>query len=152
MSHSAEKCKGGPFFIYKHAFCCKINSKGGPFGTLKKLSKKVAQCRKNGRDSRPFSISGLVCYAKKGTTIIVQFPGTNVQFGAIKFCRTCRTILVSSCGLKNVTIIASFHFMKKTFRTPRNRIVSKKRTDQCEDCSLKKKKVIAIVGHFSLKG
>ena len=32
------------------------------------------------------------------------------------------------------------------------RIVSKKWTDQCEDCSLKKKKVTAIVGHFSLKG
>ena len=31
------------------------------------------------------------------------------------------------------------------------RIVSKKWTDQCEDCSLKKK-VTAIVGHFSLKG
>ena len=32
------------------------------------------------------------------------------------------------------------------------RIVPKKWTDQCEDCSLKKKKVTAIVGHFSLKG
>ena len=32
------------------------------------------------------------------------------------------------------------------------RIVSKKWTDQCEDCSLKKKTVTAIVGHFSLKG
>ena len=31
------------------------------------------------------------------------------------------------------------------------RIVSKKWTNQCEDCSLKKKKVTAIVGHFSLK-
>ena len=30
------------------------------------------------------------------------------------------------------------------------RIVSKKWTDQCEDCSLKKR-VTAIVGHFSLK-
>ena len=32
------------------------------------------------------------------------------------------------------------------------RIVSKKWTDQCEDCSLKKQKVTAILGHFSLKG
>ena len=32
------------------------------------------------------------------------------------------------------------------------RIVSKKWTDQCEDCSLKNKKVTAIVGHFSLEG
>ena len=37
MSHSAEKCKRGPFLIYIHAFCCKItkNSKGDPLGTLK---------------------------------------------------------------------------------------------------------------------
>ena len=32
------------------------------------------------------------------------------------------------------------------------RIVSKKWTDQCEDCRLKKKTVTAIVGHFSLNG
>ena len=32
------------------------------------------------------------------------------------------------------------------------RIVSKKWTDQCEECGLKKKNVTAIVGHFSLKG
>ena len=32
------------------------------------------------------------------------------------------------------------------------RIVSKQWTNQCEDCSLKKKAVTAIVGHFSLKG
>ena len=32
------------------------------------------------------------------------------------------------------------------------RIVPKQWTDQCEDGSLKKKKVTAIVGHFSLKG
>ena len=43
MSHSAEKCKkGGPFLIYKHAFCSKItkNSKGGPFGDFEEISKK----------------------------------------------------------------------------------------------------------------
>ena len=32
------------------------------------------------------------------------------------------------------------------------RIFSKKWTDQCEDCSLKKKTVTAIVGHFFLNG
>ena len=31
-----------------------------------------------------------------------------VQFGCLKF---CKTILVSSCGLKKVTIIVAFHFM-----------------------------------------
>ena len=51
MSHSAEKCKRGPFLIYKHAFCCKITktSKGGPFGTLKNFRKKVAQWQKNSK-------------------------------------------------------------------------------------------------------
>ena len=36
-----KNVKGGPFLIYKHAFCSKItkNSKGGPFGD-KKISKK----------------------------------------------------------------------------------------------------------------
>ena len=43
-----KNVKGGPFLIYKHAFCSKItkNSKGGPFGDIKKIRKKVAQCRK----------------------------------------------------------------------------------------------------------
>ena len=37
-----KNVKGGPFLIYKHAFCSKItkNSKGGPFGDIKKISKK----------------------------------------------------------------------------------------------------------------
>ena len=37
-----KNVKGGPFLIYKHAFCSKItkNSKGGPFGDIKKNSKK----------------------------------------------------------------------------------------------------------------
>ena len=39
--------------------------------------------------------------------------GQMSQFGTIKLCRTLRTILVSSCGLKKrVTIIVAFHFMK----------------------------------------
>ena len=51
MSHSAENVKGGPFLIYKHAFCCKItkNSKGGPFGTIKNFRKKshsAEKCRR----------------------------------------------------------------------------------------------------------
>ena len=37
-----KNVKGGPFLIYKHAFCSKItkNSKGGPFGDIKKIRKK----------------------------------------------------------------------------------------------------------------
>ena len=41
MSHSAKKCKRGPFWIYQHTFCCKIskNSKVGPFGDIEKFSR-----------------------------------------------------------------------------------------------------------------
>ena len=51
-----KNVKGGPFLIYKHAFCSKItkNSKGGPFGD-KKNFEKVAQCRKKNRKGGPFS-------------------------------------------------------------------------------------------------
>ena len=64
MSHSAEKCKRGTLLIYKHAFCSKItkNSKGGPFGDIKKNSKKSLTVpkknRKVGGTLVPF---GLVC-------------------------------------------------------------------------------------------
>ena len=36
-----------------------------------------------------------------------------VQFGALKF---CRTILVSLRGLKKVTILVAFHFMKRRLK------------------------------------
>ena len=35
---------------------------------------KASQCRKNGKWD-PLVSSSFVCYAKKGTTLIVQFPG-----------------------------------------------------------------------------
>ena len=51
-----------------------------------------------------------------------------VQFGAIKFCRIfLRTILVSSCGLKNkrkATIIVAFHYMKRRLKTGKNNSLS----------------------------
>ena len=52
-----KNVKGGPFLIYKHAFCSKItkNSKGDPLGTLKKFRKKVSQCRKKSKGGGNFS-------------------------------------------------------------------------------------------------
>ena len=46
-----KNVKGGPFLIYKHAFCSKItnNSKGGPFGDNKKISKKSRTVPKKNR-------------------------------------------------------------------------------------------------------
>ena len=61
---SFEKCrtvpknvKGGPFLVYKHAFCSKMtkNSKGGPFGDIEKISKKSRTVPKKNRKGGPFS-------------------------------------------------------------------------------------------------
>ena len=42
QSHSAEKSERGPFGIFKHLLCSKLSKtiEGGPFGTIKKFSKK----------------------------------------------------------------------------------------------------------------
>ena len=53
-----KNIKGGPFLIYKHAFCSKItkNSKGDPLGTLKKFGKKSRTVPKKNRKGGPFSL------------------------------------------------------------------------------------------------
>ena len=72
-SENVAQCRkmynGGPFLIYKHAFCCKITKKiqRGPFGTLKNFRKKVAQCRKNEKGD-PLVSAGFVGYDKNGLT------------------------------------------------------------------------------------
>ena len=62
-----KKVKGGPFLIYKHAFCCKItkNSKGGPFGDIEKISKKSRTVPK--KIERGYSLvpSGFAGYLEK---------------------------------------------------------------------------------------
>ena len=42
QSHSAEKSERGTLWVFKHLLCSKISKKlkGGPFGTIKKYSKK----------------------------------------------------------------------------------------------------------------
>ena len=52
-----KNVKGGPFLIYKHAFCSKItkNSNGGPFGDIKKNSKKKAHNAEKNRKRGPFT-------------------------------------------------------------------------------------------------
>ena len=61
-----KNVKGGPFLIYKHAFCSKItkNSKGGPFGDIKKIRKKSHSAEKKierGGGYETLVPSGLVC-------------------------------------------------------------------------------------------
>ena len=80
MSHSAEKCKrGGPFLIYKHAFCSKItkNSKGGPFGDIKKIRKKSHSAEKKSKGGGGYETlvpSGLVCNVEKVNECAPRLP------------------------------------------------------------------------------
>ena len=63
VSHSAEKCKRTLWDLLTYILLQNIkNSKGDPFGT-KKVSKKIAQCRKKSKGD-PLASSGLVCYVK----------------------------------------------------------------------------------------
>ena len=57
-----KNVKGGPFLIYKHAFCSKItkNSKGGPFGDIEKIPKKSLTVPKKIERGDPLVPSGLV--------------------------------------------------------------------------------------------
>ena len=61
MSRSAGKCKRGTFLIYKHAFCSQIkNSKGGPFGDIKNISKEKSHSAEKIERGDPLVPSGLV--------------------------------------------------------------------------------------------
>ena len=91
--------KGDPlgFFnihsVAKHQKKCR----GDPLGKFF-FKKKVSQCRKNERGKSLVS-PGMVCYAEKQEKLFWSSSlGQIVHFDAIIFCRTCRTILVSSCG------------------------------------------------------
>ena len=97
-SHNAEKnWKGGPFGIFQHPFCRKTSKiKGGNFFSEKSLT--VPKKTERG-DS--LVCPDMVCYAEKEEKPFwFGLLGQMYQFGTIKFCRTCRTILVGSCGLK----------------------------------------------------
>ena len=59
-------------------------------------------------------------HLKKGTIAIVQLPRPNGKIWRLKisnFVGLLGTILVSSCGLKRVTTIVVFHFMKRRLKT-----------------------------------
>ena len=61
----------------------------------------------------------MVCYAEP---FWFSSLGQMSQFGTIKLCRTFKNILVSSCGLKKVTIIVAFHFVKRRLKMHRSTI------------------------------
>ena len=67
----------------------------------KKFPKKNLAMPKKIERGDPSVWPGMVCYAgKQEKPFWFHSLGQMVQFGAIIFCRTFRTILVSSCGLK----------------------------------------------------
>ena len=74
-----KNVKGGPFLIYKHAFCSKItkNSKGGPFGDIKKNFEKKfhsAEKKSKGGGYETLVPSGLVCNVEKVNECAPRLP------------------------------------------------------------------------------
>ena len=65
----------------------------------------------------PLVSPGIVCCGEKGKIFCLTSLAQMVQFDTLKFRRTSRTISVSSRGLKKVTLIVAFHFMKHRLRT-----------------------------------
>ena len=74
---------------------------GGPLRKIFFSKKKSRSAEKNERGESLVS-PGMVCYAEKQEKQEKPFWFSSldqiVHFDAIIFCRTCRTILVSSCG------------------------------------------------------
>ena len=90
-----QQIQVGPFGIFQHPFCRKT-SKARPFEE-KKFSKKSLTMPKKTEGDSLVSL-GTVCYAEKQEKPFwFSSLGQMLQFDTIKF---CRTILVSSCGLK----------------------------------------------------
>ena len=94
--------------------------KGGTLRRRKKFQKKVAQCQKKSKGDSLVP-SGFVGYLEK----VKNERGDPLHY----VCLGPLAVLGALGGF---------------------RIVSKKWTDQCEDCSLKKKMLTAIVGYFCI--
>ena len=61
--------------------------------------------------------SGIECYAEKGNNFYISVPCAKwSNLATYNFVKFCRTLLVSSCGLKKVTIIVSFFFMQRRLK------------------------------------
>ena len=102
VSQCRKKLKGGTLWDFSTSILSQ-NIKKNEGGTLwgKKFRKKSHSAEKNLKRENSLVSPGMVCYAKKEKKLFwFSSLGQMYQFGTIKFCRTCRTILVSSCGLK----------------------------------------------------
>ena len=66
----------------------------------------------------PLVSPGIVSCAERRNNYIVQFPVPNGTIRHLKiFAELCRTILASLGGLKKVTIIVAFHYMKRRLKS-----------------------------------
>ena len=96
--------KGGPLgFSNIHSVAKILNNEGGPFGG-KNFSKKSRTMPKNLEGDPLASPVCMLRGKKKKKTFWFSSQGQMVQFNTIKFCRTCRTILVTS-GVSGHAII-----------------------------------------------
>ena len=100
ISQCRKKTERGDFlgFFTIHSVAKHQKNAGGPFGEKNFFEKKSRSAEKNERGESLVS-PGMVCYAEKQEKPF-WFSSLDqiVHFDAIIFCRTCRTILVSSCG------------------------------------------------------
>ena len=96
--------QGGPFEIFIHSVANHQKIEEGTFGDKKMKKSHNAEKTESG-DSLVTSSS--VCYAKKGATLIVQFPGTKCTLWRLpKFCRTF--------GYQSIELFWSLQVYQKT--------------------------------------
>ena len=134
--------------------------KGEPFGD-KKISKKSLIAPKQIERGDPLVSSGFVGYVKKvkneevfwrqkmfrKKSLCAKKNRKGDSFSPVRFCRLPLKSKKERGNLWTRFALAP----DLALGVGGVRIVSEKWTDQCEDCRLKKTKVTAIVGHFSLK-
>ena len=97
-------------------FCRTYKSTFGQFFYKKSLI--MPKKTESGRFKHP----GMVSYPEKEEKPFwFSSVGQIFQFGTIKLWRTLRPILVTSCRLKKVTIIVTFHFMKRRVKKPKGK-------------------------------
>ena len=93
-----KKLKGGTLWDFSTSILSQ-NIKKLKWDPLRKIFRKSLTVPKKSKGRR-FVSSSFVRYAKNEQLSYFNSIGQMVQFGVLKFRRTCRTILVSSCGLK----------------------------------------------------
>ena len=126
------------FFFQKKSHSAEKCRRGDPLGFI------IHSVAKNEKTRRGDPFETLKIFSKKSRTVPKQ-----IQRGHVRFCR----FILKKGKLKRGTLWTKSPLAGFGLRCSGSfRIVSKKWTDQCDDCSLKKKTVTAIVRHFSLNG